>query len=214
MSVTSRPSAARGANAVELATRHPTGSDGGRQESVVRLAAAGSRTRTCAGGCIPRGDLHADPLPTGADVIMFFHLFEIWSLEREHRAAAQVLRRRFPRGASDTGLQLRVQRRRHRVDECRLMSPYFLTWLGGGMAYSPAAWSMAVLDAGFSTVERCFRTWVSATRCHRVQVGRPTSSGRRTIMSTTTSSPNVAAQILASAGVAEDWSYYGPVCQR
>lgn len=29
-------------------------------------------------------------------------------------------------------------------------------------------------------------------------------------MSTTTSSTNVAAQILASAGVAEDWSYYGP----
>jgi ubiquinone/menaquinone biosynthesis C-methylase UbiE len=145
-----------GANAVELATRHPhlevTVFD---QESVVRLAAdrvedPDLRRRVH----FHAGDLHADPLPTGADVIMFFHLFEIWSLERN----TELLRKCYaalPEGGVCLVYNFVSNDDGTASMSAGLMSPYFLTLASGeGMAYSPADMEQAVLDAGFSTVER------------------------------------------------------------
>src|SRR5207302_2614410 len=73
-----------GANTIELAKRYPhltaTVFD---KESVTKIAGERikdpdlrSRVRFQA------GDIFADPLPRGADAILYFHIFEIWSMER------------------------------------------------------------------------------------------------------------------------------------
>lgn len=145
-----------GTNAVELARRYPslrvTVFD---QATVTRLAAdriedpeLRKRVRFRA------GDLFTDPLPDDADTILYFHIFEIWSLERN----TELLRR--CRAALPDGGVCLVYSFVSDDDgtgsmSAGLVSPYFLTLASGeGMAYSPTDMERAVLDAGFRRVER------------------------------------------------------------
>jgi len=145
-----------GSNSIALATRYPrleaTVFD---QGSVVELAASRltdpelrRRVRFQA------GDLFADELPGGHDTILVFHIFEIWSLERNvellrrcHAALAEggrCLVYNFVSDDAGTGPL-----------NAGLLSPYFLTLASGeGMAYSAADMERAVLAAGFTKAER------------------------------------------------------------
>ncbi|SBT46854.1 methyltransferase [Micromonospora narathiwatensis] len=145
-----------GTNAVHLARRYPhltvTVFD---QESVTRLAAdriddpdLRRRVRFHA------GDIMTEPLPEGADAVLVFHIFEIWSLERNTE-----LLRRCRAALPDGGVCLIYNFVSN--DEgtgsmsAGLVSPYFLTLASGeGMAYSAGDMERAALDAGFSHVER------------------------------------------------------------
>jgi cyclopropane fatty-acyl-phospholipid synthase-like methyltransferase len=145
-----------GTNSIELARRYPelevTVFD---QESVTRLAAQriedpDVRKRVH----FHPGDLFADPLPTGADAILFFHIFEIWSLPRN----TELLRKCYD-ALPDGGVCLVYNFVSN--DEgtgsmsAGLVSPYFLALASGeGMTYSPNDMEQAVLDAGFDRVER------------------------------------------------------------
>lgn len=145
-----------GMNSVELARRYPhlavTVFD---QESVVRLGAQrvtepDLRRRLQ----FHAGDIFADPLPGGADAILYFHIFEIWSLERNIEllrkcwaalpAGGRCLVYNFVSDDAGTGSMT-----------AGLLSPYFLTLASGeGMVYSAADMEHAVAEAGFSHVER------------------------------------------------------------
>jgi len=145
-----------GTNSIELVRRYPqleaTVFD---QDSVTRFAAQrieepDLRRRVH----FHPGDLFADPLPEGADAILFFHIFEIWSLERNTE-----LLRKCHAALPDGGVCLVYNFVSN--DECTgsmsagLVSPYFLTLASGeGMTYSPNDMERAVRDAGFSRVER------------------------------------------------------------
>lgn len=145
-----------GTNSIELVRRYPrlevTVFD---QESVTRLAArrindSSLRKRLH----FQAGDLFTDPLPEGADAILFFHIFEIWSLERNTE-----LLRKCHAALPDGGVCLVYNFVSN--DEgtgslsAGLVSPYFLNLASGeGMTYSAADMERAVLGAGFSRVER------------------------------------------------------------
>jgi predicted O-methyltransferase YrrM len=145
-----------GAGSIELARRCPglqvTVFD---QESVTRFAGqrsddAGLRARVR----FQAGDMFTDPLPSGGDAIIYAHIFEIWSLQRNvellrkcHAALADggvCMIYNFVSDEAGTG-PLRAG----------LMSPYFLTLASGeGMIYSAGDMERALLDAGFSSVDR------------------------------------------------------------
>ncbi|WP_433496282.1 methyltransferase [Sphaerimonospora sp. CA-214678] len=145
-----------GTNSVKLALRHPhlevTVFD---QESVTRLAAGriedpGLRRRIR----FQAGDLFTDPLPEGADTILFFHIFEIWSLERN----TELLRKchaALPDGGTCLVYNFVSDDEGTGSMSAGLLSPYFLTLASGeGMVYSPRDMEQALLAAGFSRVER------------------------------------------------------------
>ncbi|MGA5305655.1 methyltransferase [Nucisporomicrobium flavum] len=145
-----------GTNSVELARRYPnlevTVFD---QESVTRLAAdriedPDLRKRVH----FHPGDLFADALPEGADAILFFHIFEIWSLERN----TELLRKchaALPEGGVCLVYNFVSDDEGTGSMSGGLVSPYFLTLASGeGMTYSAADMEQAVRDAGFSRVER------------------------------------------------------------
>ncbi|HEX6873506.1 MAG TPA: methyltransferase, partial [Micromonosporaceae bacterium] len=145
-----------GTNAVELARRYPdlevTVFD---QASVTAFA-----DRKLADPDLRRrvhfhpGDLFADPLPAGADCILFFHIFEIWSLERN----TELLRKchaALPDGGVCLVYNFMSNDEGTGQISPALVSPYFLTLASGeGMAYAPNDVERALLDAGFSRVER------------------------------------------------------------
>ncbi len=145
-----------GANSIEMARRYPhieaTVFD---KESVTRIA--GERIQD---PDVRRrvhfhpGDIFDDALPRGADAILYFHIFEIWSLERN-----TDLLRKCHAALEDGGVCL-VYNFASNDDGigpvlAGLMSPYFLTLASGeGMVYSPTDMEQAVLDAGFSRAVR------------------------------------------------------------
>jgi cyclopropane fatty-acyl-phospholipid synthase-like methyltransferase len=145
-----------GTNSIELARRYPnlevTVVD---QESVTRLAAdriedPDLRKRVH----FHPADILNDPLPEGADAIFVFHIFEIWSLERNTE-----LLRKCHAALPDGGVCLVYNWVCN--DEgtgslaAGLVSPYFLTLASGeGMTYAPRDMERAAIDAGFSRVER------------------------------------------------------------
>lgn len=145
-----------GTNSIELARRYPdlevTVFD---QESVTRLAAdriedPDLRRRVH----FQAGDLFDDPLPTGADAVLVFHIFEIWSLERN----TELLRKCYdalPDGGVCLVYNFVCNDEGTGSMSAGLVSPYFLTLASGeGMTYSPSDMERAVLNAGFSRVER------------------------------------------------------------
>ncbi|MFI7025696.1 methyltransferase [Micromonospora sp. NPDC049900] len=145
-----------GTNAIHLAQRYPhltiTVFD---QESVTRLAAdriddPDLRRRIR----FHTGDIMAEPLPAGADAVLVFHIFEIWS-----RARNTALLRRCRAALPDGGVCLVYNFVSDDAGtgpmSAGLVSPYFLTLASGeGMAYSAADMEQALLDAGFAEVER------------------------------------------------------------
>ncbi|WP_283133073.1 methyltransferase [Rhizohabitans arisaemae] len=145
-----------GTNSVELAKRYPklevTVFD---QESVTELAAQriadpDLRKRVH----FHAGDLLTDALPEGADTILFFHIFEIWSLERN----VELLRRchaALPAGGVCLIYNFTSNDEGTGSMSAGLLSPYFLTLASGeGMVYSPDDMERAIRDAGFSRVDR------------------------------------------------------------
>lgn len=145
-----------GTNSIELVKRYPnlevTVVD---QESVTRLAAdriedPNLRKRVH----FHPGDILHDPLPEGADAIFVFHIFEIWSLERN----TELLRKCYaalPEGGVCLVYNWVCNDEGTGSMAAGLVSPYFLTLASGeGMTYSPRDMEQAALDAGFSQVER------------------------------------------------------------
>lgn len=144
-----------GSNSVELARRYPelevTVMD---QESVTRLAAdriedPDVRKRVH----FYPGDILRDPMPEGADAVFVFHIFEIWSLERN----TEMLRRCYD-ALPDGGVCLVYNWVSNEEGTgsmaAGLVSPYFLTLASGeGMTYSPSDMERAARDAGFSRVD-------------------------------------------------------------
>lgn len=145
-----------GVNGIELAVRHPhltiTTHD---QESAVQIAEqnavkAGVRDRYNPSV----GDLFNDPFPSGADGILYFHIFEIWSIKRNIELLKKcydalppggvVLVYSFVSNDENTGPLT-----------AGLVSPYFLTIASGeGMMYSSRDMVAAVQSAGFTHIER------------------------------------------------------------
>ncbi|MEV7023386.1 methyltransferase [Kitasatospora sp. NPDC093558] len=100
------------------------------------------------------GDMFADPLPTGCDVVMFAHQLVIWTLEEN----TELLRRAYE--ALPAGGQLVVFNSMSNDEGdgpvvAALDSVYFAALPAeGGMIYSWAQHEKCLLDAGFSTVKR------------------------------------------------------------
>ncbi len=145
-----------GTNSIELASRYPelevTVFD---QETVTELAAEriedpDLRKRVH----FHAGDLFRDSLPEGADAILFFHIFEIWSLERN----TELLRKCYdalPEGGVVLVYNFTCNDESTGPMSAGLVSPYFLTLASGeGMTYSAEEMERSVLDAGFSRVDR------------------------------------------------------------
>jgi hypothetical protein len=145
-----------GSNSVELCKRYPnlevTVMD---QETVTQLAAGriedpDIRKRVH----FHAGDILNDPLPEGADAVFVFHIFEIWSLERN----TEMLRKcaaALPEGGVCLVYNWTCNDEGTGSMAAGLVSPYFLTLASGeGMTYSQHDMEKAALDAGFSRVER------------------------------------------------------------
>ncbi|WP_327426489.1 methyltransferase [Streptomyces sp. NBC_01236] len=145
-----------GTNSIELARRYPhlevTVFD---QESVTQIAAQRTEDAELSKRVhFHPGDLFTDALPEGADAIMFFHIFEIWSLERNTELLRKCYEALPPGGvclvynfvSNDEGTGSMSG---------GLVSPYFLALASGeGMTYAPQDMDKAIRDAGFSRVER------------------------------------------------------------
>ncbi|RKT54274.1 acetylserotonin O-methyltransferase [Saccharothrix australiensis] len=145
-----------GSNAIELAKRYPdlevTVFD---QERVISIAAERAAEADLAKRVHTYpGDMLHDPLPEGIDGVLFFHIFEIWSLERN----TELLRKCYdalPEGgvclvynyvSNDEGTGSLM---------AGMMSPYFITLASGeGMVYSPGDVEQAIRAAGFRRAER------------------------------------------------------------
>ncbi|MEO6504191.1 MAG: methyltransferase [Jatrophihabitantaceae bacterium] len=145
-----------GAGSVELATRFPhlmvTVFD---QESVTRFL--GQRSE---GADLERrvrfhaGDMFTDPLPSDGDAIIYAHIFEIWSLER-NVALLRKCWEALPEGGVCMVYNFVSDEDGTGPLRAGLMSPYFLTVASGeGMIYSATDIERALLAAGFSTVDR------------------------------------------------------------
>jgi hypothetical protein len=145
-----------GTNSIKLAERYPelemTVFD---QESVTRLAAdriedPNVRKRVH----FHPGDMLHDALPEGADAILYFHIFEIWSLERN----TEMLRKCYdalPEGGTVLVYNFVSNDEGTGSLSGGLVSPYFLALASGeGMTWSAADMEKAAKDAGFSRVER------------------------------------------------------------
>lgn len=100
------------------------------------------------------GDMFTDPLPAGGDAIIYAHIFEIWSLERN----VALLRKCYdalPEGGVCMIYNFVSDDEGTGPLRAGLMSPYFLTVASGeGMIYSAADIERALLDAGFASVDR------------------------------------------------------------
>jgi cyclopropane fatty-acyl-phospholipid synthase-like methyltransferase len=145
-----------GSNSIALATANPhldvTVFD---QGSVTEIAARNAEDAGVAKRVhVWPGDLFADPFPADIDGILFCHIFEIWSLERNTELLRKCHAALPPGGAvlvynfvchdDDTGPL-----------SAAFMSAYFLAVASGeGMVYSAADMDTAIRAAGFSRVER------------------------------------------------------------
>lgn len=100
------------------------------------------------------GDLFTDPLPPGIDGVLFCHIFEIWSLERN----TELLRKCYdalPPGGACLVYNFVSEDDNSGCASAAFMSVYFLTVASGeGMVYSAVDMAQCLRDAGFSRVER------------------------------------------------------------
>lgn len=145
-----------GTNSIELARRYPklqvTVFD---QETVTQLAAGRIQDLDLQQRVhFHAGDLFIDPLPKDADAILYFHIFEIWSLERN----TELLRKCYaalPAGGVCLVYNFVSNNEGTGSLSAGLVSPYFLNLASGeGMAYSVEDMERAILDAGFQRAER------------------------------------------------------------
>ncbi|MDG4766925.1 methyltransferase [Solwaraspora sp. WMMD406] len=143
-----------GSNAAKLSARYPDLTVTVFDQPTVTELAAGRLPEAESAVRFHPGDLFADALPQGADAILYFHIFEIWSLPRN----TELLRKCYD-ALPDGGVCLVYS---FVSDDdgtgsmsAGLVSPYFLTLASGeGMAYSSRDMEQAVRDAGFRQVQR------------------------------------------------------------
>ncbi|MFL1429433.1 MULTISPECIES: methyltransferase [unclassified Nocardiopsis] len=145
-----------GSNAIEVARRNPhlevTLFDQSSVLDIARVkaerAGVGDRFHTRA------GDLFNDPLPPGADGVLFCHIFEIWSLERN----TQLLRKCYdalPDGGSVLVYNFVSDDDNTGSVAAAYMSVYFHAVASGeGMVYAPRDMRRVLTDAGFPKVEQ------------------------------------------------------------
>lgn len=145
-----------GTNSIELANLYPdltvTIFD---QKTVTELASKKIKAEGLEGRIrFHAGNLFTDSLPENADAILYFHIFEIWSLERNihllekcHNALTEggkCFVYNFASNNEGTGSL-----------SAGLTSPYFHTLASGeGMVYSVDDMEKALLAAGFRHTER------------------------------------------------------------
>lgn len=100
------------------------------------------------------GDILRDPMPEGADAFLVFHIFEIFSLERN----TELLRRchaALPEGGVCLVYNWVSDDEGTGSMSAGLLSPYFLTLASGeGMTYTTRDMERAARNAGFSRIER------------------------------------------------------------
>jgi cyclopropane fatty-acyl-phospholipid synthase-like methyltransferase len=145
-----------GTNAIELAKRYPhldvTVFD---HERVIQIAEQRATDADLAKRVHTYpGDMLRDPFPEGIDGILFFHIFEIWSLERN----TDMLRKCYdalPEGGACLVYNYVSNDEGTGSLMAGFMSPYFITLASGeGMVYSPDDVEAAIRAAGFGRVER------------------------------------------------------------
>jgi hypothetical protein len=145
-----------GSNGIALAKRFPhlavTVFD---QDTVVQIAAGNAAAAGVADRVhVATGDIFLDPFPAGVDGILVFHIFEIWSLERN----TQLLRKCFealPDGGAVLVYNFVSDDDNTGPLSAGLVSPYFLTLASGeGMVYAARDIESAIRAAGFPHVER------------------------------------------------------------
>lgn len=144
-----------GTNSIELAKRYPKLEVTVFDQATVTQLAAGRiedpdlRKRVH----FHAGDLFLDPLPEGADAILYFHIFEIWSLKRN----IELLRKCYnalPEGGVCLVYSFVSNNEGTGSLSAGLVSPYFLTLASGeGMAYSSNDKEFAVKEAGFQNIQ-------------------------------------------------------------
>src|SRR5262249_346856 len=125
------------------------------QETVTRIAARNAAAAGVNGRVhVAVGDLFDTPLPAGVDGILFFHIFECWSLERNTKLLRKCL------AALPTGGAVLVYNFVSADDNtgpltAAFMSAYFLSLATGeGMVYSAHDIEQVLLAAGCSRTER------------------------------------------------------------
>ncbi|MFF7990858.1 methyltransferase [Kitasatospora xanthocidica] len=100
------------------------------------------------------GDMFADPLPTGCDVVMFAHQLVIWTLE-ENTALLRRAYEALPEGGKLVVFNSMSNDEGDGPVVAALDSVYFAALPAeGGMIYSWAQHEKCIFDAGFSTVKR------------------------------------------------------------
>ncbi len=100
------------------------------------------------------GDLFADPFPGDVDGILFSHLFESWSLDRNVELLGKCCAA-LPDDGAIFVYDLVSEEDNTGPLAAAFMSAYFLTIASGeGMVYSPLDIEQALRAAGFSRVER------------------------------------------------------------
>jgi precorrin-6B methylase 2 len=145
-----------GSNGIEVAKANPhlevTVFD---QESTLKIAAQNAEKA----GVAERmhywvGDIFSDPLPPNIDGILFCHIFEIWSMERN----TELLRKCYdalPPGGTVLVYNFVCDDDNTGSVSAAFMSVYFHAVASGeGMVYSAADMETALLDAGFSSCDR------------------------------------------------------------
>jgi ubiquinone/menaquinone biosynthesis C-methylase UbiE len=145
-----------GSNGIEVAKRNPhlevTIFD---QETTLKIAARNAEKA----GVAERmhywaGDIFADPLPPSIDGIMFCHIFEIWSMQRN----VELLRKchaALPPGGSVLVYNFISDDDNSGSVSAAFMSVYFHAVASGeGMVYSAADMQTALHEAGFARCDR------------------------------------------------------------
>lgn len=145
-----------GSNGIELAKRYPhlevTVYD---QESVIQIA---KRNAVEAGVAdrvhVAPGDILTDALPRDADGFLVFHIFDIWSLQRNTELFRKC-REALPEGGVALAYDFVSKDDNTGPLTAGLTSPYFLALSSGeGMVYAPRDMEKCLLDAGFSHTRR------------------------------------------------------------
>lgn len=145
-----------GTNAMAIASRHPgTRASVFDSPSVCEIAernidAAGLSDRVSAW----RGDFFVDPLPPGADCVVFCHILTIWSMEK-NRALLKRMYDQLPQGGAVVVFNMMGRDDDSGPLSTALGSPYFLAIATGeGMLHAGREYDDALKAAGFREIVR------------------------------------------------------------
>jgi ubiquinone/menaquinone biosynthesis C-methylase UbiE len=145
-----------GSNAIALARRYPhlkvTVFD---QETVCKIAARNAQKAGVSDRVnVQAGDIFKDPYPTGIDGVLFLHIFEIWTLERNTELLKKCHAALSPGGAALVYNFVSNDDNTGPLTPA-FMSAYFLALASGeGMVYSAHDMEVSLKNALFQRTER------------------------------------------------------------